>query len=268
MPAPSGCAVSTSTRMIVPGAKCWSRVRPRLRFFTGSGKRSMARSHALPSITSVPPAATKAFSAATPSSPMPPRYSGRAPGDSLPETMLVRLLVGEEDDVEPVAEPPGLHVRVVQRGVGELVLLDHPPRPAFVHAGGPRLVEAEARGLEGQRRAGRPLRQRAGLQSQRGRHLLHRLQRHAGDLHRRFRAPPAPCRGARRGDRRAGLQQPVDRDGALGAGVVEREDGAGAGDRAGALRRRRHQRESRALGQRLSSRTSHRRRAACPATTR
>jgi len=57
------------------------------KFRTGIGSFSIARSHAFPIVTSVPPSATNCFRLLRPSSPMPPRYSGRIAGASKPSRM-------------------------------------------------------------------------------------------------------------------------------------------------------------------------------------
>ena len=136
-----------------------------------------------------------------------------------------RLLVGEDDGVEPIAQRAGLDVRVVERRVRELVLFEHPARPALVHAGGPGLIDADAGRFHRGRGTARLLRDGAHLEAQGSRHVLHRLQRHPRRVDRRN--PGACCRGAaREAQRRARLEQPVDRDSALGPRVVEGEHAA------------------------------------------
>src|SRR5512133_1256993 len=85
----------------------------------------------------------------------------------------IGLLIGQHDHVEPVAQRAGLDVGIVQRGVGELVLLEHPPRPPFVHAACPWLIQRDPRRLEAVRRRAGRISGRGHLESKRSRHRLH-----------------------------------------------------------------------------------------------
>src|SRR5439155_23299601 len=52
-----------------------------------------------------------------------------------------RILVRDDDRVELLPQLARANIRVVNRRQGELVLLEHPARPALVHvAAGPRLI--------------------------------------------------------------------------------------------------------------------------------
>src|SRR5690242_21656859 len=46
------------------------------------------------------------------------------------------------------AQAAGLDVFVVEPGIGPLVVIEHPARPAFIHRGVVRLVDADARSVE------------------------------------------------------------------------------------------------------------------------
>ena len=68
---------------------------------------------------------------------------------------LARRLVGQDDRVEPLPQAARADVGVVDRRRRELVLLEHPARPALVDvAAGPRRVQPDARRADGDR-AGR-----------------------------------------------------------------------------------------------------------------
>ena len=54
----------------------------------------------------------------------------------------------EHDAVETVAKRARADLGVVQRRVGELELLEHEPRPAFVHGRRPGLIDSQARRLQ------------------------------------------------------------------------------------------------------------------------
>ena len=95
-----------------------------------------------PSVTSVPPSATNSFSACeavvadAAAVLRPDRRSSRCPRRCLRGCWSASRI-----DVELLAELAGLDVGVVERLRRELVLLEHPARPALVHVGRPRLIE-------------------------------------------------------------------------------------------------------------------------------
>ena len=189
-------------------------------------------------------------------------------GAALPETMALGCWSANRITSNRSRSLPAFTSALCSVVYGNSCCSMHPARPALVHAGRPGLIEADARRLDRRRRHGRAFRRGARLQSQRGRHLLDGLQRHAGHLDGGADAARIAAAGRDTLTEAPGFQQPVDRDGALGAGVVEGEDGA----------RARHRRRrawatpppARGPGPRAggSSRTSRRRRATGPATRR
>src|SRR3990172_5251710 len=137
-------------RSTVPGAKCSSRVSPRLAFYPGTGKFCIAKTNP------APPPADELL--------QPPHSLG---ADAAPVfgthvraaravDRLLRVLIREDDDVVLVVESSGADRVVVQRSRPESVLLEYPPRPALVHvAAAPRLVHADARRADLHRGGGR-----------------------------------------------------------------------------------------------------------------
>src|SRR3989441_2382952 len=99
---------------------------------------------------------------------------------------LARTLVSEDNRVELLAQSAGADLRVVDRAGPELVLLEHPPGPAFVHvAAGPRLIRGDARCVK---RGGPWVGRGSGVQRHRrqaefGRDRLHPALRYAADVY-------------------------------------------------------------------------------------
>ena len=62
--------------------------------------------------------------------------------DLAPENIPLEIIY-EDNSVAVINKPPGLDFGVMQCFVAELILLQHPAEPAFVHAGRPRLIDSE-----------------------------------------------------------------------------------------------------------------------------